>query len=61
MDQNSQNIALINNSRTPDLLRFNIIFEFLGQCTKDAYIIFQKGVDNFEIEHKTCYFFSFGV
>ena len=26
----------------------------LDNLLKDAYIIFQKGVDNFEIEHKTC-------
>ena len=34
-------------------LNFNAIFEFFGQFTL-RYIIFQKGVDNFEIEHKTC-------
>ena len=36
-------------------LNFDAIFEFLGQLTK-RWIIFQKGVDNFEIEHKTCSF-----
>ena len=30
---------------------FDTIFEFFGQFTMDAYIIFQKGVDNFEIGH----------
>ena len=28
----------------------------IDACSGDAYIIFQKGGDNFEIEHKTCYF-----
>ena len=27
---------------------------FLNHSQQDAYIIFQEGVDNFEIEHKTC-------
>ena len=37
-------------------LNFDALFEFLGQFTRRciAYIIFQKDVDNFEIEHKTC-------
>ena len=36
-------------------LNFDAIFEFLGQFTiQDAYIILQKAVDNFEIEHKIC-------
>ena len=26
----------------------------LENLLKDAYIIFQKGVDNFEMEHKIC-------
>ena len=26
----------------------------LDNLLYDAYFIFQKGVDNFEIEHKTC-------
>ena len=26
----------------------------LENLLQDAYIIFQKGVDDFEIEHKTC-------
>ena len=39
-------------------LNFNAIFEFLWQFPTciDAYIIFQKGVDNFEMEHNTCSF-----
>ena len=28
----------------------------LDNLLHDAYIIFQKGVDNFEIEHRNCYF-----
>ena len=28
----------------------------LDNLLEDAYIIFQKSVDNFEIEHKTCLF-----
>ena len=27
---------------------------FLDNLLEDAFIIFQKDVDNFEIEHKTC-------
>ena len=34
-------------------LNFNIIFEFLGQFTIRCIYHFSKGVDNFEIEHKT--------
>ena len=34
-------------------LNSNAIFEFLGQFTIRC-ISFQKGVDNFEMEHKTC-------
>ena len=38
-------------------LNSDAIFEFLGQVTiKYEYIIFQKGVDDFETEHKTCLF-----
>ena len=60
MDQNSQNIVLIN-SRTawPRVyLNSNTIFEILGQFTIRCirYIIFQKGVDNSEIKHKTYLF-----
>ena len=36
------------------LIDLNATCEFLKQFNKDAYTIFQKGVDNFEIEHKTC-------
>ena len=52
MDQNSQNIVLINNSRTTWYSK--ILMPFLHSLDNfhcDAYIIFQKGVDNFEIEH----------
>ena len=37
-------------------LNFSVIFDFFfGQFTiYDAYINFHEGVDNFEIEHKTC-------
>ena len=35
-------------------LNFDDIFEFLGQFTVRCTYFFQKGVDNFEIEHKTC-------
>ena len=30
-----------------------LFLSFLGQFTIQFYIIFEKGVDNFEIEHKT--------
>ena len=33
-------------------LNVDAIFEFLGQFTIRC--MFQKGIDNFEIEHKTC-------
>ena len=55
MDQNSQNDVLINNSRT--VWPTQILMPFLSSFDKDAYAIFQKDDDNFEIEHKTCYFF----
>ena len=35
--------------------------EFLGQFLQEAYIIFEKGVDNFEIEHETCIFLVRGA
>ena len=31
----------------------------LDNLLQDAYIIFQKDIDNFEIEHKICWFWSF--
>ena len=57
MDQNSQNYVLFNNSRTA--WPTYILVLFLSSLDSlllvyDAYVIFQKGVDNFEIEHKTC-------
>ena len=55
MDQNSQNVAWINNSRTPWPSQILMLFlSSLDNLLQDAYIIFQKGVGNFEIEHKTC-------
>ena len=53
---NGQNIVLISNSRTawPTLILM-LVFKFLRQFTiRCIYIIFQKGVDNFAIEHKIC-------
>ena len=55
MDQNSQNIVLINNSRTAwPTWSFMLFLSLLDNLLKYAYIIFQKGIDNFEIEYKTC-------
>ena len=55
MDQNSQNNALINNSRiawpTSILMPF---LNFLDNLLLEAYIIFHKDVDDFQIEHKIC-------
>ena len=56
MYQNGQNVVWIKNRLA--YLKFSAIFEFLGQFTisytkKDAYIVFQKDVFNFEIEHIT--------
>ena len=34
-------------------LNFDAIFQFLREFLSDAYIMFHKGVDYFEIEHKT--------
>ena len=52
MDQNN---VLINNLRaawsTSILMQF---FSSLDNLLLDAYVIFQKGVNDFEIEHKTC-------
>ena len=31
-----------------------LLLSSLDNLLQDAYIIFQKGVDYFEIEHKTC-------
>ena len=54
MDQNSQNVAWINNSRTAWPTKISVPFlSSLGNLLQDTYIIFQKGVDYFEIEHKT--------
>ena len=45
----------INNSRTawPTLILM-LFFSSLDNLLQDIHIIFQKDVDNFEIEHKTC-------
>ena len=45
----------INNSRTawPTLILM-LFLSSLDNLLYNAYIIFQKDVDNFEIEHKTC-------
>ena len=55
MNQNSQNTVSINNSRTTGHTQiFELFFEFLGQFTiRFIYHFVQKGVDNFETEHKT--------
>ena len=53
MNQNSHNVVSINNLR---ISYFDAILEFLGQFTIRCirYVIFQKDIDNFEIEHKAC-------
>ena len=59
MDQKSQNVVLINNSRTAWPTYILMLFlSFLDNLLQDALSFFQKGVDNFEIEHKTCRFFG---
>ena len=52
MDQNSKNLILINNPRTawPTSILM-IVLSSLNNLLKDTCIIFQKGVDDFEIEH----------
>ena len=56
MNQNSQNIVLINNLRTACPTQILMIFlSSLDKLVQDHF--FQNGVDNFEIEHKTCLFF----
>ena len=53
MDENSQNIILTNNSRTTWPTWILMLFLcLLDNLLWDAYIIFQKWVDNFEIEYK---------
>ena len=60
-------ITYINNVLTVLILNLKsawptkISVLFLDKMLKDTYIIFQKGVDNFEIEHKTCNFLVIGV
>ena len=58
MDQNSQTVVWIKLKDHLDYLNFNafffvFFFSSLDNLLQDAYIIFEKGVDNFEIEHKT--------
>ena len=62
MDQNSQNIVLVNNTRiTWPTYILMLFLSSLDNFLQDAYIIFQKGVDNFEIvafavwKHFLCY------
>ena len=54
MNQNIQNVVWINNSRTAWPTQILMLFLSSLDNLHNAYIIFQKGVDNFEIEHKTC-------
>ena len=55
MDQKCQNIVLISNSRTAWPTSISMLFlSSLDSLQKHAYITFQKGVDDFEIEHKPC-------
>ena len=45
----------IHNLKTNGPIKISIPFIIsLENLLKDAYIIFQKGVNNFEIEYKTC-------
>ena len=55
MNQNIQNVVWINNSRTAWPTYISMLFlSSLDNLLLDAYIIFQKGVDDYEIKHKTC-------
>ena len=45
---------MIYNLKTTWPTKIDAIFEFLEHFLYDVYAIFQKGVDYFEIEHKTC-------
>ena len=53
MDQNSQNIVLIKFKNHLANLNSNAVLRSLHNLLQDAYIIFQKDVDNFEIEYRT--------
>ena len=54
MYQKSQNVVWINNSRTAWPTKNLMLFlSSLDNLLSDACIIFQEGLDNFEIEHKT--------
>ena len=61
MDQNIEPIILINESRTawPGYI-FKLFLNSLDNLRKHVFI-FQKGVDNFEIERKTCPFLIRGA
>ena len=61
MDQNSQNTVLVYQEQLVknSLVNSNAIFELLENYLKDAHILLlQKSIDNFVINHKTCYFFT---
>ena len=63
MDQNSQNVVWIDNSRTACptyilMLFLSFLYNLLYWYIRP---IFQKVVDNFEIEHKTCSFWVEGT
>ena len=59
MGQNSQNIVWINNSKNLlATLNLMLFLSSLDNLLQDAYIIFQKGVDNFQIAQKHANFCS---
>ena len=63
MDQNSQNIVLVNDSRTALPTKILLLFfSSLDNFTiRYIYYFFQESVDNFEMEHKTCQIFFIKV
>ena len=64
MDQNSQNALWICNSRTAWPTSILMLFlSSLDNLLQDACIIFffKKSVNDFEIEHKICYFLVSGA
>ena len=56
MDQNSQNTVLIKLMNHLANLNSNAILSSLHNLLLDAYMIFQKDDDNFEIEYRTANF-----
>ena len=55
MDQNNILTVLIHNLETTSPTKLSMPFlSSLDNLLYDAYIIFHKSVDNFEIAHKTC-------